>query len=100
MNRSSIDWLRLGTRKSNRRRSLRYPRRQFEQLELRTMLSVNGDFNGDGFDDLAVGLPSESVDGIIQAGAVDVIYGSRSGLTATGNQFWHEDQPGVNGVAM
>jgi len=45
-----------------------------------------GDFNGDGFDDLAVGMPFEDVVGNNQ-GAVVVIYGSAAGLTATGSQF-------------
>src|SRR5688572_28789781 len=38
-----------------------------------------GDFNGDAFDDLAVGVPGENSD----AGAVNVIYGSASGLSTT-----------------
>ncbi len=43
------------------------------------------DFNGDGFADLAVGAPLE--DGAAtDAGAVNVLYGSARGLTATGNQ--------------
>jgi hypothetical protein len=54
-----------------------------------------GDFNGDSFDDLAVGVPLEDLDvegnSIGDAGAVNVIYGSTSGLTSTGNQFWNQD---------
>src|SRR5206468_7203763 len=42
-----------------------------------------GDFNGDGFDDLAVGVLFEDIGSIIDAGAVNVIYGSSSGLSAT-----------------
>lgn len=49
-----------------------------------------GDFNGDGYADLAVGV-GEDVSGIIGAGAVNILYGSPSGLTATGNQIWHQD---------
>jgi hypothetical protein len=41
-----------------------------------------GDFNGDGYSDLAIGIPGDDVDGE-DAGAVIVIYGSRNGLTAT-----------------
>src|SRR5213594_4311213 len=41
-----------------------------------------GDFNGDGFADLAVGTPSEDVGGAQDAGAVTVLYGSASGLQA------------------
>jgi FG-GAP repeat protein len=54
-----------------------------------------GDFDGDGFDDLAVGVPSENVGSIENAGAVNVIYGSASRLTADGNQFWHQDSTGI-----
>ena len=39
-----------------------------------------GDFNADGFDDLAVGLPAAEVSGESAAGAVFVYYGSSNGL--------------------
>ncbi|MBD2436402.1 FG-GAP repeat protein [Nostoc sp. FACHB-110] len=58
-----------------------------------------GDFNGDGKDDLAIGVLYEDVGTIINAGAVNVIYGSNTGLTSTGNQIWHQDSPGIQGVA-
>jgi hypothetical protein len=58
-----------------------------------------GDFNQDGFADLAVGVPLEFVDGVSGAGAVNVLYGSATGLSATGNQFWHQDSGGVAGAA-
>jgi hypothetical protein len=35
-----------------------------------------GDFNGDGTDDLAVGAPNENVGSAVNAGAVNIIYGS------------------------
>ena len=41
---------------------------------------VNSDFNGDGFSDLAIGLPNEDVGTLQDAGAVNVIYGSSDGL--------------------
>jgi FG-GAP repeat len=41
-----------------------------------------GDFNGDGYSDLAVGAPGESGG----AGAVNVVYGSASGLVSAGAQ--------------
>jgi hypothetical protein len=58
-----------------------------------------GDFDGDGRDDLAVGASYEDVGLRINAGAVNVIYGSAAGLTAIGNQLWHQDSPGVADAA-
>jgi hypothetical protein len=57
------------------------------------------DFNGDGQDDLAIGVPFEDVDGIGDAGAVNVLYGEGSGLARTGNQIWHQNVAGVEGEA-
>jgi hypothetical protein len=54
-----------------------------------------GDFDGDGHDDLAVGVPGEDVDGVEDAGAVVVLYGSGDGLTGEDSQFFHQDAPGV-----
>jgi uncharacterized delta-60 repeat protein len=58
-----------------------------------------GDFNGDRFDDLAVGVPGEPVGGDAFAGAVSVLYGSASGLTASGDQIWNQDSSGINNGA-
>lgn len=63
---------------------------------------TTGDFNNDGFDDLAVGVPNESVGAIGSAGAVNVIYGSASGLspsTTIPNQVWHQNISSVEGTA-
>jgi len=57
------------------------------------------DFNNDGYADLAVGVPFEDIGAKIDAGAVNVIYGSLNGLTALNNQFWHLNSPGVQGKA-
>jgi len=63
----------------------------------------SGDYNGDGKDDLAVGVPSESIaveEGIgSREGAVNVIYGSSSGLSATGNQLWEQGHNGLHETA-
>jgi hypothetical protein len=45
---------------------------------------AGGDFNGDGFDDLAVGAPGEDVGDAINAGAVFVLLGSADGLEMWG----------------
>ena len=47
-----------------------------------------GDFNGDGISDLVAGAPFEDSNTSRNAGAVHIIYGSNSGLSASGNQFW------------
>jgi FG-GAP repeat len=62
---------------------------------------AGGDFNGDGFADLAIGVRNEDVGGVVDAGAVDVIYGSSSGLSVTAipDQSWSQDSPRVKGVA-
>src|SRR5207249_11037706 len=58
------------------------------------------DFNGDGFADLAVGVPDENFGAAAaHAGAVNVLYGSPSGVTATADQFWNEDSLDVEGFA-
>lgn len=56
-----------------------------------------GDFNGDGYDDLAVGIPGAQIDGHDGAGAVQLIYGSSNGLTADGIQEWSRGDAGVTG---
>ncbi len=53
-----------------------------------------GDFNGDGFDDLAMGAPGENSSG----GLVDVIFGSQGGLTSNGSQQWRQGSNGLPGT--
>jgi hypothetical protein len=57
------------------------------------------DFNADGRADLAIGAPSEDVGSVLEAGALNVLYGSAGGLSAAGNQVWSQDSPGVAGIA-
>ncbi|NNF58239.1 MAG: T9SS type A sorting domain-containing protein [Rhodothermaceae bacterium] len=57
-----------------------------------------GRFDGDVYADLAVGIPGEIVDGVGDAGAVHVYYGSSSGLQTIGRQIWvHDDFPAASG---
>jgi hypothetical protein len=54
-----------------------------------------GDIDGDGFDDLGVGVPDENVAAAIDAGAVNVFYGAATGLAPARSQVWHQDRTGV-----
>ena len=45
-----------------------------------------GDFDGDGFDDLAIGEPGRTVSGQAAAGRVQVLHGSAAGIVFTGFQ--------------
>ena len=60
---------------------------------------TTGDFNGDGFADLAIGVPGEKVGTIIGAGGVNVLYATRQGLTANLDQLWTQNSAAVAGTA-
>ncbi|MEB3282320.1 MAG: hypothetical protein VKK42_25715 [Lyngbya sp.] len=61
---------------------------------------ATGDFDGDGYDDLAIGVPSEDVGTVTNAGVVNVLYGSQfGGLRSTDNQVWSQNSSGILGVA-
>ena len=57
---------------------------------------ASGDFNGDGRSDLAIGEPFEDVVAI-DAGMVNIVYGSANRLTSVGNQKWHQAVDGIYG---
>jgi len=86
-----------GTRRSTRRRI------HLEQLERRDMFSVaafvNGDFDGDGYDDLAIGDHAAEVSGFSCAGQVNVSYGSGSGLSSSNTEVWNQDTTGISDSA-
>ncbi len=56
-----------------------------------------GDFDADGFDDLAIGAPGDDVWGFDDTGAVNVLYGSAAGLSLVDNQIWTQNDIVVNG---
>lgn len=55
-----------------------------------------GDFNGDGFDDLATGAPFEDISSALDAGVVVVNFGSHFGLTQVGAALLQESDFGAN----
>ena len=62
---------------------------------LTTCLTCN-DFDGDGFADLAIGAPGESIGDTDNAGLINILYGSSSGLTAVKTQAWYQSVMGEN----
>ncbi|MFD5103624.1 FG-GAP repeat protein [Streptomyces albidochromogenes] len=56
-----------------------------------------GDVNGDGYADLAIGVPGEEIDGKDYAGGVHVFKGRSSGLSGAGSQWFARNTPGVPG---
>jgi FG-GAP repeat len=58
-----------------------------------------GDFNNNGFADLAAAAPLEAVGSVFAAGAVSVLYGAGGGLTSSGGQLFTQNSPGVPGTA-
>ncbi|POX41305.1 esterase [Streptomyces sp. Ru73] len=63
-----------------------------------------GDVNGDGYADVAVGVPYEDLTSasganLKDAGSTVLLKGGKGGLTGTGAQSFHQDTAGVPGVA-
>lgn len=54
-----------------------------------------GDFDGDGFDDIAIAARGERINGFEWAGAVFIVYGSNIGINVSRAQVFHQDMPGV-----
>ena len=59
----------------------------------------SGDYNDDGYQDLAIGVVNEDIGTRRNAGAVNVIYGSNAGLRSFNNRVWHENSPGIVGLS-
>lgn len=57
-----------------------------------------GDFDGDGYDDLAIGIPDEDLGWVPDAGAVNILYGASWGLSALRSDFITQDDIANIGV--
>ena len=57
---------------------------------------AGGDFNKDGYLDLAIGIPDESVNGAANAGVVSILFGSSSGYTGANSTYWIQPYLGTN----
>ena len=57
-----------------------------------------GDFDGDGNDDVLIGVPGEDVRGAVDAGAVMTFYGSDDGFDRDETQIWKQ-RGAVSGVS-
>lgn len=56
-----------------------------------------GDFDADGYDDLAVGSPFEDVQGFANAGTVTVLHGAATGLLPFRGYLVSRAEPGIEG---
>lgn len=56
---------------------------------------ATGDFDGDDYDDLVIGVPNEAIGLAVDAGMIHVLFGSSSGVTAAGSQIFHQDSANV-----
>jgi hypothetical protein len=64
-----------------------------------TKVALPFDFNGDGYQDLALGSPYGTVSGKKSAGFVTIVYGSASGPNTKKKQVFSQNTSGVPGVA-
>lgn len=58
-----------------------------------------GDYDGDLFDDVAIGVPREAIGALADAGAVNILYGSAGGITSAGDQILFQDSAGILDVS-
>ncbi|KRV48509.1 hypothetical protein AQ490_24875 [Wenjunlia vitaminophila] len=57
-----------------------------------------GDVNGDGCQDIAVGLPGEDIGTATDTGSVALIRGRQGGVNGTGTQAFHQNSTGIPGA--
>jgi hypothetical protein len=55
------------------------------------------DFDGDGFADLVIAAPGETVGGVTRAGLISVLYSSKTGPVVSSNDSWDRASEGIEG---
>ncbi|BCL30455.1 FG-GAP-like repeat-containing protein [Streptomyces aurantiacus] len=75
-----------------------FPGAEEEEDEIGGSVSV-ADVTGDGYADIALGIPGEDVGDIYDTGSVALVPGSASGATGAGTQVFHQNTAGIPGVA-
>ena len=61
---------------------------------------TTGDLNEDGYDDVIIGVPGETVSSYSNAGAVQILYGSASGSTTDGAEMLYASQSAFTGSSQ
>jgi len=54
-----------------------------------------GDFDGDGYDDLAIGVPGDDTGAGANIGTISVLYGSSNGISTSFDQLYSQNTPGI-----
>src|SRR5262245_44563170 len=60
-----------------------------------------GDSDGDGKDDLAIGVPNEDIESVVAdaGGAVNVLFGASSGIVVTDDLLFSQETVGISDTA-
>ena len=61
---------------------------------------TTGDLNEDGYDDIIIGIPGETVSSRNDAGAVQILYGSANGSTTDGAEMLYVSQSAFTGTSQ
>jgi hypothetical protein len=69
-----------------------------EALDRWSYTLAAGDFDADGFADLAVGAPNEGLAAGLLVGEATILRGYANGLLPSGVQLWNQNAPGVPGA--
>ena len=57
---------------------------------------AGGDFNRDGYLDLAIGVPGKTVNTITNAGSITILWGASGGYTGSNSTYWDQTSLGTN----